>query len=206
VDPASSIIRSRRVYNTSTVETTLSRFARLLNPAKAEMAVLPKRIIDVGETNDEFVNLRDFGDKPTSAHYVCLRHRWQRSCPLITTQLNIESRKTRIAMDELSATLNDAILLTRAFNIRYLWIDSLCILKDSNLDWEIESSQMGAYYSRSWLTLAAGLDHDPDFAQNGFYQTSSIFGPRYKPGTSAGYYRLQIPESKTTSSSTYKTN
>lgn len=58
---------------------------------------------------------------------------------------------------------------------------------------------MGAYYNRSWLTLAAGLDHDPDLAQNGFYQTSSIFGPRYKPGTSAGYYRLLIPESKTTS-------
>lgn len=125
------------------------------------MAVLPKRIVDVGETNDEFVNLRDFGDKPTSAHYVCLSHRWQWSCPLITTQLNIESRKTRIAMDELSATLNDAILLTRAFNIRYLWIDSLCILQDSNLDWEIESSRMGAYYSRSWLTQAAGLDHAP---------------------------------------------
>jgi hypothetical protein len=177
----------------------LSRFASLLNPAKAEMAVLPKRIIDVGETNDEFVSLRDFGDKPTSAHYVCLSHRWQRSCPLITTQLNIESRKAKIPMDELSATLSDAILLTRAFNIRYLWIDSLCILQDSTLDWEIESSRMGAYYSRSWLTLAAGLDHDPDLAQNGFYQTSSIFGPRYKPGTSAGYYQLPMPGSKTIS-------
>jgi hypothetical protein len=164
------------------------------------MAVLPKRVIDVGETNDKVVHLRDFGDKPPVAHYICLSHRWQRSCPLTTTQVNIESRKVRIALNDLSATLRDAILLTRAFHIRYFWIDSLCIIQDSDTDWEVESAQMGAYYSRSWLTVAAGLDHDPEMDETRFHQTSSILGPRYKPDTNAGFYRLRISEANQVSS------
>jgi hypothetical protein len=148
-----------------------------LNPKDAEMTMLPKRVIDVGEIIDEVVSLRDFGGSPPAAHYVCLSHRWERSCPLITTQLNIESRKAGFSMNDLSATLRDAILLTRALNLRYLWIDSLCILQDSSTDWEIESSRMGSYYSRSWLTIAAGLDHDPDLDHSGFHQTPFYLWP-----------------------------
>jgi hypothetical protein len=124
--PASSVVRTRRVQNISTVLSTLSRFSRFLKPSDAEMTVLPRQILDVGNINDKTVYLRDFGDKPSVSHYVCLSHRWQRSCPSITTQSNIENRKSGIALDDLSATLRDAILLTRSFNIRYLWIDSLC--------------------------------------------------------------------------------
>ena len=160
------------------------------------MTVLPRRVIDVGNLNDETVYLRDFANKPSASHYVCLSHRWQRTCPSITTQSNIENRKSGMAVDDLSATLRDAIFLTRSFNIRYLWIDSLCVLQDSTRDWEIESSQMGAYYGRSWLTLAAGLDSEPDLDPSKFHQNSSIFGPRYKPNTRTGYYRLQISESE----------
>jgi hypothetical protein len=113
------------------------------------MIVLPKRVIDVGETNKNVVSLRDFGDKHLVSYYICLSHCWQRSCPLVTTQMNIERGKAGIALKDLSATLRDAILLTRAFDICYLWIDSLCILQDSATDWELESSRMGAYYGRS---------------------------------------------------------
>lgn len=156
----------------------------------------PRRVIEVGNINDKTVYLRDFGDKPPASHYVCLSHRWQRSCPSITTQSNIENRKSGIAVDDLSANLRDAIFLTRSFNIRYLWIDSLCVLQDSSSDWETESSQMGAYYGRSWLTLSAGLDSEPDLYPSKFHQTSSIFGPRYNSNTRTGYYRLRISQSE----------
>jgi hypothetical protein len=43
----------------------------------------------------------------------------------------------------------DAISVTRALGIRYLWIDALCILQDSVKDWEQESANMAAVYTNS---------------------------------------------------------
>lgn len=43
-------------------------------------------------------------------------------------------------------TLRDAILITRALGIKYLWIDALCIFQDSNHDWTTEASKMAEIY------------------------------------------------------------
>ena len=73
----------------------------------------------------------------------------------------MSTRLSGIDLGGLSPTLRDAVRVARGFNIRYLWIDSLCILQDSTIDWELESAKMGTYYSKCWLTIAAGLD-DPE--------------------------------------------
>lgn len=39
--------------------------------------------------------------------------------------------------------------------MRYLWIDSLCIIQDDKADWEIESAKMADVYMYSQLNLAA---------------------------------------------------
>ncbi|KAK1502880.1 hypothetical protein CTAM01_04869 [Colletotrichum tamarilloi] len=39
-------------------------------------------------------------------------------------------------MTSLSKTFQDAVLVTRRLGIKYIWIDSLCIIQDSKLDWE----------------------------------------------------------------------
>jgi len=40
----------------------------------------------------------------------------------------------------------DAVIASRELGIRYLWIDSLCIIQDSVEDWELECSKMGRVY------------------------------------------------------------
>jgi len=40
-------------------------------------------------------------------------------------------------------------------SLKYLWIDSLCIIQDSKSDWEIESAKMGQIYRGSTITIAA---------------------------------------------------
>lgn len=47
------------------------------------------------------------------------------------------------------------MIVTRRLGVRYLWIDSLCILQDSKADWEKESAVMGDIYASSFLTIAA---------------------------------------------------
>jgi hypothetical protein len=86
-------------------------------------------------------------------------------------------------MAQLSQTFQDAIMITRRLGIKYLWIDSLCILQDSKSDWEVESAKMGQYYASSWLTIGAGLLGDG---------TQGCFGNRLGP--EGLYCRLVVKE------------
>lgn len=40
---------------------------------------------------------------------------------------NLDVRMKGIAMEDLSANLCDAVIITRRLGFRYLWIDSLCM-------------------------------------------------------------------------------
>ncbi|TVY55546.1 hypothetical protein LCER1_G002742 [Lachnellula cervina] len=60
----------------------------------------------------------------------------------------------------LPPSFRDAVIVTRELGIRYLWIDSLCIVQDDLDDWRKESAQMDRIYGMSFLTIiAAGASH-----------------------------------------------
>jgi hypothetical protein len=56
---------------------------------------------------------------------------------------------------ELPQTFRDAIFVTRALSVQYLWIDSICIIQDDEQDWETESRLMEQIYSYAYVTIAA---------------------------------------------------
>ncbi|RMZ86256.1 hypothetical protein DV737_g60, partial [Chaetothyriales sp. CBS 132003] len=62
-------------------------------------------------------------------------------------------------MAHLPRTIQDVIFLIRRLGIRYLWVDSLCIIQGNDLaaraDWERESSLMAEVYGGATLTIAA---------------------------------------------------
>ncbi len=60
-----------------------------------------------------------------------------------------------IDMTCLPQTLRDAIEVTRGLNIRYLWIDALCIVQDDDSDKANEIQQMGEIYKNSTVTIVA---------------------------------------------------
>jgi hypothetical protein len=49
----------------------------------------------------------------------------------------------------------DVIVATRKLNLRYTWIDSLCIIQDDQNDWKIEAAKMHSVYSWAYLTVVA---------------------------------------------------
>ncbi|KAH7115893.1 heterokaryon incompatibility protein-domain-containing protein, partial [Dendryphion nanum] len=61
---------------------------------------------------------------------------------------------------DLPKTFRDAVQVTRELGVRYLWIDSLCIIQDSREDWESESIQMGAIYEGAFVRIAASGARD----------------------------------------------
>ena len=52
-------------------------------------------------------------------------------------------------------TFKDAIDVTRALGVQYLWIDSLCIIQDSESAWLCESTLMSDIYRYSYCNIAA---------------------------------------------------
>ncbi|KAH8595946.1 heterokaryon incompatibility protein-domain-containing protein [Bisporella sp. PMI_857] len=67
-----------------------------------------------------------------------------------------------IPLHLLSRTFQDAIQVTRALGLRFLWIDSLCIVQDDKNDWTIEAAKMAQVYQGSYFTIAATSSTNSD--------------------------------------------
>lgn len=122
------------------------------------MALLPKRILDVGETDDQYVYLRDASGK--RGHYCALSHCWGSKQPLLTTTENLDGHFAGISLEKLPKTFRDAVEITRGIGIRYLWIDSLCIIQGDKKDWHDQAENMGMIYTYAYLTIAASSAKD----------------------------------------------
>lgn len=126
---------------------------------------LPTRLIDV-ETQPKLV-ISDSMDTHMPQPYITLSHCWGTLSIVTLTTSTIATFQTAIPVATLPKTFLDAIVVTRKLGFRYLWIDSLCIMQDSEVDWRPESSVMGQVYKRSTLTISA---LDSENGQGGLFR------------------------------------
>lgn len=117
---------------------------------------LPTRLLDLSESCIRLAQ----PSRDDEAPYIALSHCWGLACIATTTTSNFTARKQNIAIKELPKTFQDAIEITRGLGVHYLWIDSLCIIQDSEADWERESSKMASIYKNAYLTVAASRSSD----------------------------------------------
>ena len=80
----------------------------------------------------------------------------------MTTTTNIGEMKSAIPLAKMPPLFQDAVIITRKLGLRHLWIDSLCIIQDSNKDWEFEVMQMENVYRYSVLNIAAASSKNCD--------------------------------------------
>ncbi|KAH8660602.1 heterokaryon incompatibility protein-domain-containing protein [Xylariales sp. PMI_506] len=113
---------------------------------------LPSRVIDVGSSSDE-VRLHDGSGQ--EGRYAALSHCWGHGKPVTTTRDNINAHKEYLHFDAQSKTFMDAVDITRALGLRYIWIDSLCIIQDDPEDWAREAAKMSDVYRNAVVTLSA---------------------------------------------------
>jgi hypothetical protein len=124
---------------------------------------LPTRVVDVGSLNVHphlYVTTRE------AAKYVALSHRWpspdSNSRRLITTKSTLSAKCSSMPLDDFPKTFLDAVTMTRALGIQFLWIDSICIVQDDEEDRKQEVNRMTDVYSNAYLTIAADWSPDSD--------------------------------------------
>ncbi|KAK8068567.1 HET domain-containing protein [Apiospora saccharicola] len=67
-------------------------------------------------------------------------------------------------------TFREAGEVVLHLGLKYIWIDSLCIIQDDTEDWKVQAAQMCNIYSGAYLTIAATSSSDRD---NGLFHTVS---------------------------------
>jgi hypothetical protein len=116
---------------------------------------VPTRLLDVGGPAI-CLTLTNPSDRSQFIKYCCLSHCWGgvTDIPLLKTD-TLNSFLSGIDITTLPRTFQDAILITRQLHIRYLWIDSLCIIQNSADDWTKEAAVMGNIYENGYCTISA---------------------------------------------------
>ncbi|KAI9640558.1 hypothetical protein NHQ30_010856 [Ciborinia camelliae] len=126
-----------------------------------EYSTLPTRVLDLGDPSSNS-KIKLFVTNKHVDQYISLSYCWGNiENTLKTTKGNLQDHINGIPWGVLPKTFQDAIILTKALKIRYLWIDALCILQGDREDWENESVKMGKVYSNSYLTIAATAGINP---------------------------------------------
>lgn len=94
-------------------------------------------------------------------NYMTLSYSWGGLYPLRLLEGNMEELKAGLPNDHLPRTFREAMDVCRAFGVKHLWIDSLCIIQDSDTDWAHESTNMHQVYGNSICNIAASASRNP---------------------------------------------
>ena len=90
------------------------------------------------------------------SRYVTLSHQWSTDTRLCsTTTANLGDRLHLLDEHSLAPVFRDCIQLCRQLGLRYLWIDSLCIMQDDADDWRRECKKMASIFEQSYLNISA---------------------------------------------------
>lgn len=145
-----------------------------INCKTPEVPLLPTRVIQVGDLNTPpRLHHARAGEK---SHYAALSHCWGGQVSITALTSNLEEYALGLP-SPLPQTFHDAIAVTRGLGLKYIWIDSLCIVQDSVEDWRAESSKMAEVYANAYVTISSDAAKD-SFA--GFLQPPSRQVPRRK--------------------------
>jgi len=91
--------------------------------------------------------------------YTTLSYVWGNKEMFKTTRHNLQSLQDTEGLEmhyyRLPKTIQDAILCTKRLGLRYLWVDSLCIVQDDESDKLRQIQNMGLIYSHAQATLIA---------------------------------------------------
>ncbi|OAG01189.1 uncharacterized protein CC84DRAFT_278192 [Paraphaeosphaeria sporulosa] len=125
---------------------------------------LPTRLIDMLPEGNvglsvRIVNGADLDDRQ-SPDYAALSYVWADDELKLSTA-RLDAMQRNLPREALPKAINEAITKAQDIGLRYLWVDNLCVLQDSQGDKQRESRAMADVYRNAALTIVAtqkGID------------------------------------------------
>lgn len=145
----------------------------------------PSRLLEIVNMNGGLGLI--LGDATNSEQrYTALSHCWgSRQEAQKIPVLNEDNLKQRLSsvlsLFKLTKTFQDAVDLTNKLGLKYIWIDSLCIIQGDKEDWHRECSKMAYVYGEAYLVIGAAYAKDGN-------------GGLYAPRQTAHRVEFKIPE------------
>lgn len=95
--------------------------------------------------------------------YAALSYVWGNTRQIMLTKANCNRMLQRNSLDiVLPKTIRDAMSVCTALNIRYLWVDALCIIQNDEQDKMTNINNMDMVYQRAVLTIVAATGEHAD--------------------------------------------
>lgn len=123
---------------------------------------VPERLIYVDDPRPRLVLRTDpggFGVGSRAPMFAALSYCWgpidDAKQQLTTTTASLSQRRKAIETVDMTEVLRDAVAVTRALKIPYLWVDALCILQDDISDWEAQCVKVAELYASASVTICA---------------------------------------------------
>ncbi|KAI0118884.1 heterokaryon incompatibility protein-domain-containing protein [Nemania sp. FL0031] len=174
-----------------------------------EAVSLPSRCIHIETENREVKECTLLETQGKTGKYIALSHRWSADTEAVRTlKENYDCRTKKCTTPScqgcktpMATTLfKHAWELAAKLGVKYVWIDSLCIIQDDADDWKRESAKMADYYQHAWLTVAATRTRN-DGGLFGELETKDLarvtrLPYRDRHGSQKGYFYLQCPGGK----------
>jgi hypothetical protein len=129
----------------------------------------PRRLIHVGNKTQNPFLVETFPDLQ-HVEWLSLSYCWGGEPSMKLTNDTMNVLKNGIPLANFDATIQDAVLVTRALGISYIWIDALCIFQDGN-EWSEEASKMNEIYGGSTVTLVIASS---DSVKKGFLKERDL--------------------------------
>ena len=156
-----ALFRGRQIYNKSSAEGCLHLARQWVAECSSYHpkclsrvpSTLPKRVINVGEAGKSDPRLERTAEQ--TGTYAWLSCSWGTSQLLKTTLENITDFMHAIPLKDLPPTFRDAIYLARELDIKYLYIDALCIIQGDTNDFLEELPKYGHYIAGAVCIFAA---------------------------------------------------
>lgn len=171
----------RPLCNRGSQEETISRMSEWLEQREQQTShtqahsPLPTRLLDLGQPGQGGRTPwleSDLRLAETTGHhgrYMTLSYSWGNYKRCRTLLSNYQERLSNIPYNILPAVFAQAVKLTRALGVRYLWIDALCIIQEDSEDWRREAASMSDIYWNAVCRLAVTNSKNP---------TESFFPPQ----------------------------
>ncbi|KAJ4357383.1 uncharacterized protein N0V89_001958 [Didymosphaeria variabile] len=161
-DPAASYVSAANSGDEATFQ-LLDRWVSTCSKEHPERGCLvtntdnwrPTRLIQLISPLKGKVIATEVANLATQDQYISLSHCWGQHRPTTLLTTNQAEMENGFDVTMLPQTFRDAVQLTWRLGIRYIWIDSLCILQDSAEDWQREAATMGDVYRFAYLNIGA---------------------------------------------------